>query len=209
MGLLNELQVCLHLSNLGLLVIFLLKYIIFNMDCLIGNKFNDFVLMAADTSALHSIMVLKDDEDKLYKLSTNLLMAVAGEAGDTTQFSEYIAKNIQLYKMRNGYELAPSAAVHFTRHTLATALRPRDPYMVNSLIGGFDPIENTSELFYMDYLAAAVPVKFYCFGYGGMFSLSILDKEYRPDMSQDEAYELVKKCAAEIKRRFIVNLPKF
>lgn len=52
-------------------------------------------------------------------------MAVSGEPGDTTQFAEYIAKNIQLYKMRNGYELAPSAAVHFTRHTLATHLRSR------------------------------------------------------------------------------------
>lgn len=29
-------------------------------------------------------------------------MAVAGEPGDTVQFAEYIAKNIQLYKMRNG-----------------------------------------------------------------------------------------------------------
>ena len=29
-------------------------------------------------------------------------MAVSGESGDTTQFAEYIAKNIQLYKMRNG-----------------------------------------------------------------------------------------------------------
>lgn len=65
------------------------------------------------------------DDDKMYKMSSNLVMAVSGEPGDTTQFAEYIAKNIQLYKMRNGYELAPSAAVHFTRHTLATHLRSR------------------------------------------------------------------------------------
>lgn len=25
-----------------------------------------------------------------------------GEAGDTVQFAEYIQKNVQLYKMRNG-----------------------------------------------------------------------------------------------------------
>ena len=29
-------------------------------------------------------------------------MLVTGEAGDTVQFAEYIEKNIQLYKMRNG-----------------------------------------------------------------------------------------------------------
>lgn len=42
------------------------------------------------------------DEDKMYKLGDRLLMLVSGEPGDTIQFAEFIAKNIQLYKMRNG-----------------------------------------------------------------------------------------------------------
>lgn len=52
-------------------------------------------------------------------------MAVSGETGDTTQFAEYISKNIQLYKMRNGYELSPKSASTFTRRNLADALRSR------------------------------------------------------------------------------------
>lgn len=28
-------------------------------------------------------------------------------------------------------------------------------------------------------------------------------------MTEQEAYDLMKKCVAEVKRRFIVNLPKF
>lgn len=47
-------------------------------------------------------------------------------------------------------------------------------------MGGYDTNTNTTELHYMDYLAASVPVKYYAFGYGGMFTLSIMDKEYRP-----------------------------
>jgi len=42
------------------------------------------------------------DQDKTFRLSDRLLMAIAGEGGDTVQFAEYIAKNIQLYRMRNG-----------------------------------------------------------------------------------------------------------
>lgn len=52
-------------------------------------------------------------------------MAVCGESGDTVQFAEYIAKNIQLYKMRNGYELSPKEAANFTRRNLAEALRSK------------------------------------------------------------------------------------
>ena len=61
----------------------------------------------------------------MFKLSDSLLMAVTGESGDTTQFAEYIEKNIQLYKMRNGYELSPNAAASFTRRNLADSLRSR------------------------------------------------------------------------------------
>ena len=47
------------------------------------------------------------DEDKILKVSDNLMLATMGEAGDRVQFTEYISKNILLYRMRNGYELGP------------------------------------------------------------------------------------------------------
>ena len=72
-----------------------------------------------------SYLLYAVDEDKLHKISDKLVMAICGESGDTTQFAEYIAKNIQLYKMRNGYELSPTAAANFTRRNLADYLRSR------------------------------------------------------------------------------------
>ena len=41
------------------------------------------------------------------------------------QFAEFVAKNVQLYKMRNGYELCPAAAAAWTRRNLADYLRSR------------------------------------------------------------------------------------
>ena len=60
-----------------------------------------------------------------------MLMSVVGESGDTTQYAEFIAKNIQLYKMQNGYELSPKASANFTRRNLADYLRSRVSYMLN------------------------------------------------------------------------------
>lgn len=119
------------------------------MECLIGIKFNDFVLIAADMTNAHSILVMKSgnivnlmlctfptvltlfisDYEKLYKLADNLVMAVSGESGDTIQYAEYIAKNIQLYKMRNQYELSANEAAVFTRRNLAEALRTGVSYL--------------------------------------------------------------------------------
>ncbi|KAK4883782.1 hypothetical protein RN001_000053 [Aquatica leii] len=178
------------------------------MECLLGIKCNDFVIVAADMTRAQSIMVMKTDENKLHKLSNKLVMAISGEQGDTTQFAEYIAKNIQLYKMHNGYELGPKAASSFTRRNLAEALRSRSPYHVNMLLAGFDD-QDGPQLFFVDYLASMASVKYSTHGYGGFFSTSIMDRYYSPNLTENEAYDIIKKCVREVHQRLIINLPNF
>lgn len=48
------------------------------------------------------VVFLYLDHDKMFKMSEKILLLCVGEAGDTVQFAEYIQKNVQLYKMRNG-----------------------------------------------------------------------------------------------------------
>ena len=70
------------------------------------------------------------DYDKSFQLSDKMIMSVVGESGDTTQYAEFIAKNIQLYKMQHGYELSPKACANFTRRNLADYLRSRVSYIL-------------------------------------------------------------------------------
>lgn len=179
-----------------------------NLQCLLGIQCNDFVMIAADQTNSHSIMVMKNDEDKIFKISDKLIMGVIGDSGDTTQFAEYMAKNIQLYKMRNRYELGPSAAASFTRRNLAETLRSNSPYFVNLLMGGYDK-ETGPELYFMDYLASSIKVPFACHGYGGFLSMSIMDRYYKPDATEEEAYQIMKYCIQEIHKRLFVSLPNF
>ncbi|XP_013790676.1 proteasome subunit beta type-2-like [Limulus polyphemus] len=152
------------------------------MEYLIGIACQDFVLVAADTTNASGIVVVQNVQDKMYKLSDQLVMAASGEAGDTVQFAEFIEKNIQLYKMRNGYELSPSGAANFTRRNLAEYLRSRTPYLVNLLLAGYDK-HTGPELYFMDYLATMAKVPYAAHGYGSFFTLSILDRYYRPGSS--------------------------
>ena len=46
-------------------------------------------------------------------------------------------------------------------------------------------------------------------GYGGLFSMGIMDRYYRADMSREEAYGVLEKCVAEIQKRLIISLPNF
>jgi 20S proteasome subunit beta 4 len=95
------------------------------MECVIGIVGKDFVLLAADTNQAHSIVVMKQDEDKMIKLGSHSAMLVTGDPGDKVQFGEYIQRNLQLYKMVNGFELSTGASANYTRRELATSLRSR------------------------------------------------------------------------------------
>jgi len=178
------------------------------MECLIGIKGQNFVIMATDSIAGRSIVAMKQDYDKTYQLSSRLLMAISGEGGDPVQFAEYIAKNIQLYRMRNGYDLSVKEAASFTRHNLADSIRSSTPYFVNLLIGGHDDVDGAS-LYYMDYLGASTEVNYGVHGYGSFFTLSVMDRYYKPDLTVEEAIALMQKCIDEIATRFIVNMGGF
>ncbi|KAL6124586.1 PREDICTED: proteasome subunit beta type-2-A [Fragaria vesca subsp. vesca] len=177
------------------------------MESIFGLVGNDFAIVAADTSAVHSILVHKSNEDKIMVLDSHKLIAASGEPGDRVQFTEYIQKNVSLYQFRNGIPLTTSAAANFTRGELATALR-KNPYHVNILMAGYDE-EKGAELYYIDYIASLHKVDKGAFGYGSYFALSLMDRLYHKGMSVDEAIALIDKIIIEIRSRLVVAPPNF
>jgi len=96
-----------------------------------GIKGKDFVMVCTDTSAVHSIITIKQDEDKIIPIDSHKVFCISGEAGDRVQFTEYIIANVKLYALRNSTELSTKSVAHYTRGELAVALRkvrcaPRD-----------------------------------------------------------------------------------
>ena len=74
----------------------------------------------------------------------------------------------------------------------------QNAYQVNLLMAGYDEKAGPS-LYYMDYLASMNKLPFAVHGYGSFFSLSIFDRYYKPDLTQEEAYEVINKCVQEVR----------
>lgn len=176
-------------------------------DSLFGFVGDNYTILIADSAQARSIMVLKQDEDKIFTVDKHKIMGGAGPQGDKTQFIEYIEKNLALYGLRTGIPLTTKEAASFTRLELANALRS-DPYQVNILLGGWDKEEGPS-LYWIDYLASSHKTPFSAHGYAGYFLLSIFDKYYKPGMNLNEGLELIKTCIEQLKRRFVLNAPSF
>lgn len=121
------------------------------------------------------------------------------------QFAEYIQANIQLYSMRNSSDLSPYEVSSFVRNELAKSLRSRSPYNVNLLLGGFDHIKQTPELYWIDYLASSAPVPYAAHGYAQYYCLSLLDKHHHSDISFEQGMKILRMCTDELKRRLPID----
>lgn len=138
-------------------------------------------------------------------------MAVAGPNCDLVNFTEYVAKNIRLYELStDGTKLSVHAQANFARGELAYALR-RGPYQVNILLGGYDKTKDKegASLYHLDYMGTLHKVPFGAQGYASYFTLSIMDREYKENMTEAEAIEIVEHCIAEIQTRFMLKQPNY
>eukprot|EP00051_Salpingoeca_urceolata_P027385 m.481269 g.481269 ORF g.481269 m.481269 type:complete len:194 (+) comp22111_c0_seq1:270-851(+) len=178
------------------------------MDFIIGLVGDGFVLVAADTAQARSVVVMKRDLDKMIPITDRVLMLTAGDIADATNFGEFIQANLRLQEFRNGVKTSTWGAANYVRRQLADALRTREAYKVDLLLAGCDEGVGP-QLFFMDNMAALNKVPFGAHGYGSFFTLSTLDRYYRPGLSLPEAKEVLSKCIAEVNKRFMVNLPDF
>jgi 20S proteasome subunit beta 4 len=177
------------------------------MDCLIGFTGKDFAILAADGNAARSIMVYSQSEDKILQLDSHKLLAVGGDAADCIQEPDFFKKNMDLYAMRNGVALSTQAAANYMRGEKSTNLRKKMS-VVDMLLAGYDEADGPS-LYFLDYLASMQKLDKAAHGYGGFFVNSLLDAHWRADLSEAEALDLLECCFAEIKKRFMVSMPKF
>lgn len=167
-----------------------------------------YVLLAADASVARSIVVFKQDEDKIVFVDKTKAVALAGPQADTEVFSQYIAKNLALYRLNNHLTLDTHGTANYVRQELATALR-KGPFQVDLLLGGADPATSTVSLYRMDYLAALSKVNYSACGYCAFFLMSLLDHAWKEGMDEEAGLALVKECMKEIQTRFLMQQKNF
>ncbi|KAJ2452857.1 Proteasome subunit beta type-4 [Coemansia sp. RSA 2336] len=179
------------------------------MDAQFAIAGKDFAISVADKKVARSIVTMKHDKDKTYDLTPHTFISVAGEPGDTDNFSEYIQANVRLYSIRNSQDLTPSETANFIRGELSSALRSRRPYQVNILVTGFDRTTGEASLYWIDYLSAMAKVPYAAHGYCSYFVYSTMDREYTPDITLEKGLDIVKKCMATLKQRFLVDFANY
>lgn len=118
----------------------------------------------------------------------NVCLLIAGmsqeamEETDTSHFTKRLQRQVQ-QATNAQVETAPSR-----RSTTTTDQQPR--------------------LFWLDQYGSLQKLHYGAHGYAANFLLSILDQGYRPDMTREEAIDLIKSCFQQLRVRYIINSPQ-
>eukprot|EP00173_Palmaria_palmata_P004717 Plantae.Rhodophyta-Palmaria_palmata.ctg7007.p1 GENE.Plantae.Rhodophyta-Palmaria_palmata.ctg7007~~Plantae.Rhodophyta-Palmaria_palmata.ctg7007.p1 ORF type:complete len:230 (+),score=49.56 Plantae.Rhodophyta-Palmaria_palmata.ctg7007:29-691(+) len=184
------------------------------MESIIALSGPDFIMIAADVANARSVVVMKDDQDKIQVLDSHKLLAAAGPPGDVAKFTEHVTKDLRLNQLRSGVSMSVSAVANYTRGQLAKFLR-KAPYQCNLMLAGYDAenkIDGTPagvSLYTCDYLGTLCKLRFAAEGYAQYFVLSTMDRFWKKNMTEAEALAVLEKAINEVQKRLVINQPRF
>ncbi|MDR3206195.1 MAG: proteasome subunit beta [Candidatus Methanoplasma sp.] len=148
----------------------------------IGLKIKDGVILASDQRATMGNLIAHSDVKKVYSLSDNLGMTIAGVVGDAQLMVRYMRSEISIYSMKRGSQMSVSAAA-----TLVGNLMRRGFYL-GLIVGGYD--STGAHVFSIDGAGGYIEDNYTSIGSGSTFALGSLESSYKQDMSKKEAIDV-------------------
>ncbi len=149
----------------------------------VGLVCKDGVVLASDRRATMGYFIASKDIDKIYSISDNLAMTIAGSVGDAQTLVRWMNAEIKLYELKHEKSITVEAAATL----LATILAQYKyyPFYVQLLLGGVD---EKARLFSIDMLGGITEEKVSSTGSGSPIAYGVLEELFKED--RDIEYNL-------------------
>ncbi|QOJ78322.1 archaeal proteasome endopeptidase complex subunit beta [Infirmifilum lucidum] len=155
----------------------------------VGIAGSDFVVLAADRRATSGYFIASKQVWKIHEIDSHVAATIAGAVGDAQQLVDRLRAEARYYRATNGEGITIRSLA-----TLASLIlfSYRPILVVQMLIGGID--SEGPSLYSIDWLGTVTREKFSATGSGSPFAVSMLEHEYRDNLSLDEAVQLAVKA---------------
>jgi len=154
-----------------------------------GIQLKDAVVLAADTRATEGPMVADKNCEKLHFIANNVYCAGAGTAADLEHTTQLMESQMELLRLATGTQPRVTTVVR----RLSTMLYKHQGYIGCALVlGGVDI--NGPHLYQIYPHGSTDMLPFTTMGSGSLAAMSILESEYREDLTIEEGKALVAKA---------------
>ncbi len=162
----------------------------------VGLVCKDGVVLASDRRATMGYLIASKDIDKIYRVSDNIAMTIAGGVGDAQTLIRWMTSELKLYQLKHEKPITVEAAATLLANILTQY--KFYPFYVQLLIGGMD---ERPRLFSVDMLGGITEEKLTSTGSGSPIAYGVLEELYIPDRDiASNAVIAAKAVSAAMKR---------
>ncbi len=163
----------------------------------VGLTCEDGVVLATDTRATAGYLVASKQARKVYKVTDNIAVTVAGGVGDTQGLVRMLRAEANYYRMREGHPMSVLAAAKLTSNILH-AYR-FFPYLALLIVAGVD--RSGSSIYFLGLDGSMIKDKTLAIGSGSPVAYGVLESHVKGDMKVGDALPIaVKAIQVAIKR---------
>jgi 20S proteasome alpha/beta subunit len=150
-----------------------------------------------------------DDDEKHQNGGANKGESSSRAGGETTAFlSQRVQKQVK-QAWRKTEDTTDPANAEDEKHSLSPTLRRVSPnHHQHHRRNNNNNIKYKPSLYWLDEYGSLQSIEYGAHGHGSNFLLSILDQNYKHDLTRAEALELMNKCFEELRSRYVVNSPE-
>jgi 20S proteasome subunit beta 1 len=156
------------------------------------------IVVAADSRVSAGTYVVNRVSDKIVQLTKHIFACRSGSAADTQALTDYVKYYLQQLQLENG---GRPPKVKTAAHLMAKmCYENKDNLLAGLIVAGWDPVDGCS-IYNIALGGACLEVPFALGGSGSTYLYGLVDAEFRPNFTQDEARALLKKAVAHAMAR--------
>lgn len=168
---------------------------------------NDGVIMATDTRATMGSYVASKHAKKVYQITDQLAMTIAGGVAAAQRVVDILKVNAKLYDLEKGRPMPVSAAAMLVSNILFSNREVGAPLPLQALIGGMDL--TGPHVYNLDPYGSLTEEKMVSTGSGSPFAYGVLEDRYKEDSTVAEMAPIVVKAVDSAMKRDVASGDNF
>jgi len=173
----------------------------------VGVVCKDGVILGTDTRATMGNFVASKHAKKVYQITDNLAMTIAGGVAVAQRVVEILKVNASLYDLEKNRRMPVSSAARLVQSILFSNRSAGAPLPLQAIIGGYD--ETGPHVYNLDPYGSLMEEIMVSTGSGSPYAYGVLEAQFKEDSTVDEMLSVVVRAVDSAMKRDVASGDSF
>ncbi len=173
----------------------------------VGVVCKDGVILGTDTRATMGNFVASKHAKKVYQITDNLAMTIAGGVAVAQRVVEILKVNASLYDLEKNRRMPVSSAARLVQNILFSYRSSGAPLPLQAIIGGYD--ETGPHVYNLDPYGSLMEEIMVSTGSGSPYAYGVLEAQFKEDSTVDEMLSVVVRAVDSAMKRDVASGDSF